>query len=344
MAQAPADLVRSASAGAMARQQPRHLLRPAPPPPTGSTQSHQPRPHPKYAWQEDDSGPIPSDIELVRGGGGVSQDAVTPEEDGGGARQQRLTYYPEGHPYHDHRYPLSDYRPLVPPGAAAGIPPPGGAGSPRLFYSPVAGSAVAGATLSPTSPSAEDPSNKHSPTTPQSRSPRGDRRGHLSSQWSRSFQNPIGTVYHPPPPEDAFKWGPGGDGPPSAGGGAPPSNSGVDLPRQWSGSMLGPPDPGYYVPAAPTPPIYSSGAAAAAAAAAAASSYHPLWPRDKPPPSSTGGGGGGRPISADVGRLFSVQEDPIGLASGGGGVSPSGGPAAYSSQHRREEKFKKGKK
>ena len=54
------------------------------------------------------------------------------------------------------------------------------------------------------------------------------------------FQNPIGSVYHGGG-EDGFAWENSADNSSSSN-----KEGGGDLQRQWSGSMLGPVDPGRY--------------------------------------------------------------------------------------------------
>ncbi len=101
--------------------------------------------------------------------------------------------------------------------------------------------------------------------------------------------------------------------------------------------------PGYYVPAR-TPPIYSS--ATGYGTPYGAGGYSRM--RDKPSDggaaaTGTGTSGGGRPISADVGRLFSVQEDPSSTAAAVAAAAARGGAHGYSpQQERKEERFKKG--
>ena len=97
----------------------------------GSTRHH-------FAWQEDDSGPIPSDIELVRGTEKNTPTVPQPQQ----------------------RYPLSDYKP-------------------NIYFNP-------------------DVSNSDEVSKPNS-SPQQP-----GYQWSRSYQNPIGSVYHAPDEESGY--------------------------------------------------------------------------------------------------------------------------------------------
>ncbi len=184
LAGAPAYLVRSASAGAIgggpAKVVPnvsaaasssggiRHLLRPAPPPPplhktNSSTAAASEALRHRLAWTEEDSGPIPSDIEVVTGSAAAA--AVPP------ATSKQIP------PGHHHKYPLSDYRPTVFERDIANVP-----NSRRPFY-----------------PSTV-PEEESSSTGPRVLMPSG---GVNHAQWSRSFHNPIGTVYHSPALDDS---------------------------------------------------------------------------------------------------------------------------------------------
>ena len=71
----------------------------------------------RYAWNEDDSGPIPSDIEVVHSSMEQQQQqrqqamfSSGNEQDSSGEELKQQQPVP-GH--YSHRYPLSDYRPMV---------------------------------------------------------------------------------------------------------------------------------------------------------------------------------------------------------------------------------------
>ena len=153
------------------------------------------------------------------------------------------------------------------------------------------------------------------------RSPRSQRQGMLGF---RSFQTPIGSVYHNP---EETEWSWGGRG--GAGGGEEPGQDRAEEDRAWAGRNLlpyetlsgvwvRPGDPGGYYVSNRSPPLYTSVRSPTNLTSLApflprpGPSQHPshLYPapsitrRDGPPakPSS-------RPYSADVGRLLSVQEN-----------------------------------
>jgi len=252
LSNAPRDLLRSSSASAVGgRRPPPHPRGPATAAPTG---------HSRFVWgpPEDDSGPIPSDIEIVNSGSGGGAGPVVAQP---GAMPG--AYPPYG------KYPLSDYRPaLLPPSHS----------SPSL-------SRIRGYPPPPSSAGDAGSTSGLSPRSARRRAP---------DDWLRSYQNPIGTVYHGPG-EDGLGWG----------------------------AAVG--DSSYM---SPTSPIYSTAEAYRGFLPSypAPVPYHPgggvhLSPSDSHVPRmrDTAEGGVGsrvpRPISADVGRLFSVQEDLPPVAS-----------------------------
>ena len=164
-----------------------------------------------------------------------------------------------------------------------------------------------------------------SPASEASKSPQRSPRSQRQGVWGfRSFQNPIGSVYHNPE-ETEWSWGGGrGGGEDSAGPG--PGQDRAEEDRAWAGRNLLPyeslsgvwmrPGDGYYV-SNRSPPLYTSVRSPTNLTSLApflprpGPSQHaglypasPITRRDGPPakPSS-------RPYSADVGRLLSVQEN-----------------------------------
>ena len=164
-----------------------------------------------------------------------------------------------------------------------------------------------------------------SPASEASKSPQRSPRSQRQGVWGfRSFQNPIGSVYHNPE-ETEWSWGGGrGGGEDSAGPG--PGQDRAEEDRAWAGRNLMPyetlsgvwmrPGDGYYV-SNRSPPLYTS-----VRSPTNLTSLAPFLPRPGPsqhaviyPPSPITRRDGpsakpsSRPYSADVGRLLSVQEN-----------------------------------
>ena len=185
-----------------------------------------------------------------------------------------------------------------------------------------------------------------SPASEASKSPQRSPRSQRQGMWNfRSFQNPIGSVYHNP--EDTeWSWG-------GRGGGEERGEDRAEEDRAWAGRNLQPyeslsgvwmrPGDGYYV-SNRSPPLYTSVRSPTNLTSLApflprpGPSQHlppshlypapPITRRDGPPakPSS-------RPYSADVGRLLSVQENSELPAEERGGSSRS------KAGHRRSSSY-----
>ena len=153
-----------------------------------------------------------------------------------------------------------------------------------------------------------------SPASEASKSPQRSPRSQRQGMWGfRSFQNPIGSVYHNP---EETEWSWAGRGGAEEGG---PGQDRAEEDRAWAGRNLLPyeslwmrpgPGEGYYV-SNRSPPLYTSVRSPTNLTSLApflprpAPSQH-LYPatreRSQAKPTS-------RPYSADVGRLLSVQEN-----------------------------------
>jgi len=162
-----------------------------------------------------------------------------------------------------------------------------------------------------------------SPASEASKSPQRSPRSQRQAMWGvRSFQNPIGTVYHDP---DGTEWSWGGVGRGEDVASQHPSQEAKEDDRSRSGRNLLPyetlsganygiwmrPRDGYYV-SSRTPPLYTN----ARSPPTAVNSLAPFLPRPGPSgghlyPSlrPSGAKSSSRPYSADVGRLISVAED-----------------------------------
>ena len=246
----------------------------------------------RYGWTEDDSGPIPSDIELVRGGPTDQTDGnqSQPMFSGGGD-----SFSQQHPPYPPPRYPLSDYRLSN--------------GSPQLVTATASGTQF--------------------------------------SMWSRSYQNPIGTVYHGPGEKSEFLGqsadggggGSGGGGSGSGSGGGGGGGSGLAS-MQWSGARGHHADQSYYLTQQP-PPVYSSASSGYSPAAYGVPHYTDTKLRER-----ARGQRQQRPNSADVSKLFSVQEDAS-LGAAAAEVAGVTNIAAQTSTNGSREAgavgFKKGK-
>ena len=283
-------------------------------------------PGPRYAWTEDDSGPIPSDIEVVRGSGNIAHSQST--GDFPDHAQRMFSQNPAGlaagdpvfgeNPYLQ-RYPLSDYRPIAgqnqlslrpggryPPSVGQG----GYVGPPSLHHSisqPSEHLLHPGAANGGSSAVSSD-HGSHRTSSPQQRSPQSQRRGPPSHAGAAQFHpgiwiNPIGTVYQPATSEDEWKWALQSQAATESNSGLKPEDEALKRPTPWLGGME---NDGYY-----NPQLYSN-----------PPPYHPSLD-----PYLTPGGpdvqqygfqrrdrsgyprGQQRPYSADAHRLFAVHED-----------------------------------
>ncbi|XP_059083816.1 serine/threonine-protein kinase phg2-like [Tigriopus californicus] len=323
----------------------------------------------KYAWTEDDSGPIPSDIEVVRGGSSslmhLDQSNPIPHSPSGhfyNHHNSGAMFTAEGMapemigidtmaPFpgtHSHRYPLSDYRPMV---SSLSSPQLSmlrtrsfGPGPLQQSISQPADILSDPASLSHLHPSMHPgsiagssmPEEQLSQRTasPQNRSPQTHRRPDL--MWNRpSWINPIGTVYHGPPSvDDDWRWQQRASKHPTPLEGCESASNRSYMAGSVNSHYAG--DGGVvpmYMSPVP-PPIYSNASNTAYPYGQYLTPDHPydhsytLRRRNGDKMTK-----GLRPNSADANKLFSVQED---LGGSMGSVSARGFPPPHS------ETFKKG--